>query len=389
MRLAHLHHHVFRPALLLVAAGAHFGRAQVESSGEPPATPVRAAPTRPATMTATETRAAAPAAVNAEPAVPLVAALPLNETAPSIADVTAAPAPPETPAPEPGPPVTSWLEAQIELARRGFSCGSIDGAVGPKTRAALTAFQTQAGLTPTGELDADTRAQLTLRAPAYTEVVVMADDLAALQPLSPTWLGKSQQSALAYETALEALAERYHAHPALLRQLNPTLDWTSLAADAAVRVPAVARARIAGSAERIRISLAACTLEVFDAADRMLAHFPVSIGRTAEKRPSGELRVITVAADPNFTFDPAVFPESPEARELLAQGRKLILPPGPNNPVGVAWIGLDRPGYGIHGTPSPERVGRAESHGCFRLTNWDARTLLTLVRIGLLVQIEP
>jgi lipoprotein-anchoring transpeptidase ErfK/SrfK len=93
-----------------------------------------------------------------------------------------------------------------------------------------------------------------------------------------------------------------------------------------------------------------------------------------------------VVHDPNYTFDPAVFPESEEARNL---GRKLIIPPGPNNPVGVAWIGLDRPGYGIHGTPNPEQVGRTESHGCFRLANWDARALLGLVRVGLPVVVEP
>ena len=81
-----------------------------------------------------------------------------------------------------------------------------------------------------------------------------------------------------------------------------------------------------------------------------------------------------------------MFPESEEAQQL---GRKLILPPGPNNPVGVAWIGLDRPGYGIHGTPKPEQVGRTESHGCLRLANWDAQTLLPLVWVGLTVVVDP
>jgi lipoprotein-anchoring transpeptidase ErfK/SrfK len=95
--------------------------------------------------------------------------------------------------------------------------------------------------------------------------------------------------------------------------------------------------------------------------------------------------VAVVIPDPNYTFDPEVFPEVPEGKEL---GRRLIIPPGPNNPVGVAWIGLDRTGYGIHGTPDPEKVGRTESHGCFRLANWDARTLLKLCWVGLTVIVD-
>ena len=98
------------------------------------------------------------------------------------------------------------------------------------------------------------------------------------------------------------------------------------------------------------------------------------------------LRVTVAIPNPDYTFDPALFPESTEARGL---DRKLSIPPGPNNPVGVAWIGLDLPGYGIHGTPNPEHVGRTESHGCFRLANWDARTLLSLVWVGMPVTVEP
>ena len=98
------------------------------------------------------------------------------------------------------------------------------------------------------------------------------------------------------------------------------------------------------------------------------------------------LHIVVVAPQPNYTFDPAVFPESAEGREL---GRKLILPPGPNNPVGVVWFGLDKSGYGIHGTPRPEDVGRTESHGCFRLANWNAEHLLKLAGVGTPVQVEP
>ena len=119
---------------------------------------------------------------------------------------------------------------------------------------------------------------------------------------------------------------------------------------------------------------------------RVIAHFPVSIAQRVDKRPVGILHVTDIIPNPNYTFDPDVFPESAEAREL---GRKLTLPPGPRNPVGLAWIGLDRSGYGIHGTPAPEKVGRTESHGCFRLANWDALTFLDFASEGLPVSVEP
>jgi len=127
-------------------------------------------------------------------------------------------------------------------------------------------------------------------------------------------------------------------------------------------------------------------LEAFDAETNLLAHFPCSIAAHVEKRPVGELHVAVVAPNPNYTFDPELFPESPEAQQL---NQKLILKPGPNNPVGVAWIGLDKTGYGIHGTPVPEQVGRTESHGCFRLANWDAEYLMQLVWLGMPVFVEP
>jgi lipoprotein-anchoring transpeptidase ErfK/SrfK len=96
--------------------------------------------------------------------------------------------------------------------------------------------------------------------------------------------------------------------------------------------------------------------------------------------------VVAVAPNPDYTFNPEVFPESEEAQQLK---KKLILPPGPNNPVGTAWISLDKPGYGLHGTPSPEQVGRTESHGCFRLANWNAEHLIKLVWVGMPVWVEP
>jgi lipoprotein-anchoring transpeptidase ErfK/SrfK len=280
----------------------------------------------------------------------------------------------------------NWLEAQIALARRGFSSGSIDGVGGLQTETAWHAFQAQEGLAETNWLDESTCAALQLNAPPTCRYTVTSADLARLQPLSSTWLGKSEQTALDYETLLELVGERFRAHPSLLRRLNPGFDWDQAAPGAVVVVPAVERTRVGGQAASIHVQLEAHTLEVFDGDGRIIAHFPVSIAKKVEKRPVGDLHVTVVIADPNYTFDPDVFPESAEAQEL---GRKLVLPPGPNNPVGVAWIGLDRPGYGIHGTPSPEQVGRTESHGCFRLANWDARALLALAWVGLPVTVDP
>ena len=278
------------------------------------------------------------------------------------------------------------FEAQLALARQGISSGSLDGRIGPQTRAALRAFQQKEHLAVTGELDEATKERLSLAAPPYAVYTVTADDLARLQPLSRTWLGKSQQTALDYETILELVAEKGHAHPNLIRQLNPSIDWTNVAAGTAVQLPDVAYAAASPKAAYATISLAGKVLEAFDANTNLLAHFPCSIAQHVEKRPVGELHVIKIAPNPNYTFDPDVFPESAEARQIKT---KLVLPPGPNNPVGVAWISLDKPGYGIHGTPSPEQVGRTESHGCFRLANWNAEYLLKLVWIGMPVYVEP
>jgi lipoprotein-anchoring transpeptidase ErfK/SrfK len=283
-------------------------------------------------------------------------------------------------------PARSWLEAQIFLARHDFSSGAIDGVGGSQSTAALRAYQNSADLPITGELDPDTRAQLVLKSAALAPLTIGIADLGRLQPLSPTWLGKSQQTALDYENILELVAERTHASEALIRRLNPGVDWTKILPGQVVLAPSIVRDGPRGTAARIRILLADRVLEVLNADGRIIAHFPVSIAKNVDKRPVGELHVITVIPNPDYTFDPALFPESAEAGEI---GRKLSLPPGPRNPVGVAWIGLDRPGYGIHGTPAPEKVGRTESHGCFRLANWDALAMLDFAYDGLVVSVEP
>lgn len=283
-------------------------------------------------------------------------------------------------------PVRSVFEAQVALVRRAISPGSIDAALGSQTRAAVAAFQRSQKLFESSSLDTNTRPLLTLEAPLLTNYVVTTNDLARLQPLGKTWLAKSQQSALDYETILEDVAEKAHSYPILIEKLNPDVNWTNVTAGTSMKIPDVSYPEPADKAAFIIIHLSDKFMEAFDAGTNLLAHFPCSIAAKVEKRPVGELHVVVVAPNPNYTVDPALFPESDE---LQALGRKLILPPGPNNPVGVAWIGLDKPGYGMHGTPNPEQVGRTESHGCFRLANWDAEYLVKLVWIGMPVEVVP
>jgi lipoprotein-anchoring transpeptidase ErfK/SrfK len=283
-------------------------------------------------------------------------------------------------------PVNDVLEAQIALARRGISPGSIDAALGSQTREAITVFQELENLPLTAKLDADTRAKLTLDAPILTTYIVTTNDLARLQPIGKTWLEKSQQSALDFETELELAAEKSHSHPLLIEKLNPNVKWTNIPAGTVLQIPDVNYPEPSDKAAFVTIHLSENFLEAFDEDTNLLAHFPCSIAAKVEKRPVGELHVVVIAPNPNYTVDPELFPESDE---LQAIGHKLILPPGPNNPVGVAWIGLDKTGYGIHGTPNPEQIGRTESHGCFRLANWDAEYLLKLAWVGMPVFVEP
>ncbi len=283
-------------------------------------------------------------------------------------------------------PARTILEAQIAMDRLGISSGSLDGVIGSQTRSAFRAFQKTAGLAPSGEWDLPTRGELLLNRPPLTSCELSTNDFAEIQPLSPSWLGKSQQSRLAFESVLESLAERSHAHPELIRHLNPGINWTNVTAGTTVQMPDASPAPPAIKAAWAVIRLGEKTLEAFDSATNLLLHFPCSIARYVEKRPLGELHVTAIALNPNYTFNPALFPESPEAQTITT---KLILPPGPNNPVGAAWIGLDRPGYGMHGTPGPEQVGRTESHGCFRLANWNAELLARHSFLGMPVLVEP
>lgn len=336
----------------------------------------------------------APVAGGASPAPPLVSNTPArtsqlaaatNTTPPVTNQITNLP-PPVKVVERKGEwrSVRNILEAQIALDRRGISAGCIDGAGGLQTKRALEAYQIYEYLPISGTLDEETKAHLKIEEPVFTEYIVTSEDRERLYPLSETWLGKSEQPRLEYETILELVAEKFHSHQGFIRNLNPGIDWGNVPSGKVLKVPRVDRAP-ARRAAFVRIHLFSKTLEAFDTRTNLLAHFPCSIAQKVEKRPVGLVSVARVAKNPTYLFNPEVFPESPEAQRI---GRKLTLPPGPNSPVGVAWIGLDKPGYGMHGTPRPEQVGRTESHGCFRLANWNAEYLLNMVWVGMPVYVE-
>jgi len=285
----------------------------------------------------------------------------------------------------PDPSQDKTLIAQIFLARQGFSPGAIDGLMGPRTRAALRAYQQRENLRAIDELDSSLSDRFNA-VPMFTNYIVTGEDIARLLPLGQTWLAKSQQARLDYESVLELVGEKSWSNTNLIMRLNPGVDWTNLVAGTELKVPNVPPPQIRGKAAFVKIFLDDRVLQAFDAETNLLVHFPCSVAASMNKRPDGVLHVETMASNPNYTFNPEVFPESAEAKQL---GRRLLLPPGPNNPVGTVWIGLDRPGYGIHGTPKPEAVGRAETHGCFRLANWNAELLVKLIEIGTPVYVEP
>ncbi|AOS43231.1 Putative peptidoglycan binding domain protein [Lacunisphaera limnophila] len=249
-------------------------------------------------------------------------------------------------------PITDWLAAQVELHRRGFSCGSLDGVRGLQTAAALKAWQKNEGLPETGDLDRATRETLLLTAPVLADYVFSAEDLAALQPVPDTWLGKSQTDALRHATALELVAERFRANPKLLQKLNPAVDWDDLLPGTVLVVPDAAVVPAPGRVARIHIYLAEKSLQAVDETGRILLHCPVSIARNVEKRPVGELHIVVVVPDPNYTFDPRSFPRCPRPRNSAAVSSSRPAPTTPSASLGSASTA---PATASTAPPNPRR----------------------------------
>lgn len=282
----------------------------------------------------------------------------------------AAPAPAEAESAQPD----RTLHAQVLLARARFSPGQIDGIAGSNQARALRGFQAARDLPESGEVDEATWEALDDGAPALVERSLTEEDLAApYHEIPEDMIEKAELERLGYGSAWEALGERFQASPELLRSLNPD---TEPKAGATLRVPNVRDLPELDKAARVVVDESDGTLVLLDGNDRTMAQFPVTSGSEHDPLPIGEWTVEAIARDPTFHYNPELFWDADESHA------KATIAPGPNNPVGSVWIDLSKPHYGIHGTPEPASVGKTASHGCIRLTNWDALTVAAALEAG-------
>jgi lipoprotein-anchoring transpeptidase ErfK/SrfK len=268
------------------------------------------------------------------------------------------------------------LRAQIMLDRAHFSPGEIDGAAGSNMRAAISGYQAARGLEPTGAMNAATWEALNADgADALTTYTIADADVAGpFQPIPEDMAEKAKLPALGYASAEEGLGEKFHASPALLKRLNPGKDLTR--AGEQIVVPNVEGTEPLPKGSKIVVDRSARTLTLYDVAGKVIAQFPASTGSEHDPLPVGNWKVRGISKNPVFHYNPKLFWDA-GAGEQKAQ-----IPAGPNNPVGVAWIDLSKPHYGIHGTPVPASIGKTQSHGCIRLTNWDVSALASSVAGG-------
>lgn len=274
-------------------------------------------------------------------------------------------------------------KVQVLLDRAGISPGVIDGFKGGMSRSALMAFERRAGLPIDGELDAHVWNLLQSFAaqPMTQDYTITAEDAQGLVDSIPTdYAEKAQMESLAYTSVAERLGERFHMDEKFVAFLNPGVD---LVPGATIKVINPGQ-KLKGTVTRILVDVNTRRVAGFGADGQLLVDYPATIGSAATPSPSGNHQVATIALDPNYTYNP---------QRNFQQGdndKPLVVPPGPNGPVGTVWIGLSKPSYGIHGTPTPSQLFVNQSMGCVRLTNWDAEELAHMVKIdGTAVEFLP
>lgn len=273
----------------------------------------------------------------------------------------------------------AMIRLQVLLDRSRFSPGVIDGLPGGNVAKAIAAYEAANGLEPDGKPDEALLDKLTAEddAPEFRRYTITPEDVEGpfLDSVPEKLEDMAKLKSLAYTSPRELLAERFHMDEDLLVALNPDADFS--AAGTEIKVADVRERDEPESVARIEVDKANGALSAFGEDGRLVVFYPASIGSEGNPSPEGTHEVRTIAAEPKYYYNP---------KELNFSGVEvdglLEIAAGPNNPVGSVWIDLTEPTYGIHGTPEPALIAKSQSHGCVRLTNWDAEELAKLVRKG-------
>ena len=269
---------------------------------------------------------------------------------------------------------------QVYLDRMGMSPGVIDGKKGSNVEKALHAYEVTTGdkIDPRNSEDIMNRLATGGGLP-FMDYTITPSDAAGpyVASIPEDYSQKATMPSMGYTRVTEMLAERFHMDESYLIELNPGVDFNTPGTIIKVANPGPPKT---GQVTRIVANKAIKEVQAFDAQGNLVAAYPASIGSADTPSPSGTHAVARIAFNPNYTYNPKI---------NFTQGNNtkvLTIPPGPNGPVGNVWIALDKPTYGIHGTPDPSKIGKTQSHGCVRLTNWDAQELAKMVKPGTIVQ---